>query len=105
MTLLGKGTSNSNSSDKSNTILSVRVIDIILNISHPRAEEFGGYDSIGTIFYGDIYEQNQTTTTGLLPNARPYFSFIKQYPLKNEVVQIINAPTKDFYDDKELIFF
>jgi hypothetical protein len=99
MALLGKGTSNSNNSDKSNTILSVRVVDIILNISHPRAEEFGGYDSIGTIFYGDIYEQNQTTTTGLLPHARPYFSFIKQYPLKNEVVQILNAPTKDFYDE------
>ena len=99
MALLGKGTSNSNNLDTSNNILSVRVVDIILNISHPRAEEFGGYDSIGTIFYGDIYEQNQTTTTGLLPHARPYFSFIKQYPLKNEVVQILNAPTKDFYDE------
>ena len=99
MALLGKGTNNSNNIGDSNSVLSVRVVDIILNISHPRAEEFGGYDSIGTIFYGDIYEQNQTTTTGLLPHARPYFSFIKQYPLKNEVVQILNAPTKDFYDE------
>ena len=97
--ILGKGTNNSNNTGDSNSVLSVRVVDIILNISHPRAEEFGGYDSIGTIFYGDIYEQNQTTTTGLLPHARPYFSFIKQYPLKNEVVQILNAPTKDFYDE------
>jgi len=97
--ILGKGTNNSNNIGDSNSVLSVRVVDIILNISHPRAEEFGGYDSIGTIFYGDIYEQNQTTTTGLLPHARPYFSFIKQYPLKNEVVQILNAPTKDFYDE------
>ena len=99
--ILGKGTNNSNNTGDSNSVLSVRVIDIILNISHPRAEEFGGYDSIGTIFYGDVYEQNQTSTTRLIPHARPYFSFIKQYPLKNEIVQILNAPTKDFYDEKD----
>ena len=99
--ILGKGTNNSNNTGDSNSVLSVRVVDIILNISHPRAEEFGGYDSIGTIFYGDVYEQNQTSTTRLIPHARPYFSFIKQYPLKNEIVQILNAPTKDFYDDKD----
>jgi hypothetical protein len=97
--ILGKGTNNSNDIGDSNSVLSVRVVDIILNISHPRAEEFGGYDSIGTIFYGDVYEQNQTSTTRLIPHARPYFSFIKQYPLKNEIVQILNAPTKDFYDE------
>jgi len=99
--ILGKGTNNSNNTGDSNSVLSVRVVDIILNISHPRAEEFGGYDSIGTIFYGDVYEQNQTSTTRLIPHARPYFSFIKQYPLKNEIVQILNAPTKDFYDEKD----
>ena len=53
--ILGKGANNSDNISTNNTILSVRVIDIILNISHPRAEEFGGYDAIGTIFYGDIY--------------------------------------------------
>ena len=30
-------------------LTAVRVIDIILDINHPKAIEFGGYDSIGTI--------------------------------------------------------
>ena len=38
-------------------LTAVRVVDIILNISHPKAIEFGGYDSIATIFY-TILEDN-----------------------------------------------
>ena len=29
----------------------VRVLDIILNMNHPKFKELGGYDSIGTISY------------------------------------------------------
>ena len=32
-------------------LTSVRVIDIILDESHPRWKELGGWDSLGTIFY------------------------------------------------------
>ena len=31
--------------------VAVRVKDIILNIEHPQAINFGGYDAIGTIFF------------------------------------------------------
>ena len=55
----------------------VRVVDIILDINHPRAEEYGGYDSIGTIFYQNIYRANQGDNTRLTEDARPYFSFLK----------------------------
>ena len=36
-------------------IIAARVVDIILDINHPRAEELGGYDSIGTIFWSYFY--------------------------------------------------
>ena len=29
-------------------LLAVRILDIILDINHPLAEKYGGYDSIGT---------------------------------------------------------
>ena len=79
----------------------VRVVDIILDINHPRAEEYGGYDSIGTIFYQNIYRANQGDNTRLTEDARPYFSFLKQYPLINEIVLILNAPTKFYNDDRK----
>ena len=78
----------------------VRVVDIILNINHPRAEEYGGYDAIGTIFYQNIYDQNQGDNTRLTEDARPYFTFVKQYPLVNEIVLILNGPTKYYNEDR-----
>ena len=35
-------------------LTAVRVLDIILNIEHPKAIEFGGYDAIGTIFFSKL---------------------------------------------------
>ena len=97
---LGNKNTVDNLSSGPGILRAVRVIDIILNIKHPRAQEYGGYDSIGTIFYGDVYEQNQADNTRLLGDARPYFSFLKQYPLKNEIVLILNGPTRAFNDDR-----
>ena len=37
---------------------SARVNDIILDISHPKAVNLGGYDSIGTIFYTILKNNN-----------------------------------------------
>ncbi len=39
----------------------VRVKDIILDINHSLAEEFGEYDAIGTIFYSDLDNNNPNT--------------------------------------------
>ena len=56
--LLGQGKSMLFGGLTTQYLQSVRVVDIILDINHPRAKELGGYDSIGTIFYGKIYEPN-----------------------------------------------
>jgi hypothetical protein len=57
----------------------VRVTDIILDPSHDRFEDFGNYDSIGTVFYTKLNQSNPSTDS----IARPLFSFVKNYPLIN----------------------
>ena len=74
-----------------------RVVDIILDINHPQAKEFGGYDAIGTIFYTDPYDYAGEEETFNKEFARPLFSFMKQYPLRGEIILILNSLSKDFY--------
>ncbi len=69
----------------------VRVTDIILDPSHDRFEDYGSYDSIGTIFYTTLNKSNPSTDS----IAKPLFSFVKNYPLLNEVVLIMSSGDKD----------
>ena len=55
----------------------VRVVDIILDINHPRAEEYGGYDSIGTIFWADIDKGEGEKDKNRAPSAQPLFTHLK----------------------------
>jgi len=79
------------------TLTSVRVIDIILDESHPRWKELGGWDSLGTIFYTGVTETTSTTKPDKNNAARPLYPNIKQYPLKNEIVIILKGANKDIY--------
>ena len=77
---------------------SVRVKDIILNSIHPMSEEYGGEDAIGTITFQEL--TGNPLNTNWLPNhnvAKPIFSFIKNFPLKNEIVIIIEAVDDSIY--------
>jgi len=76
------------SSTSSNVIISSRVRDIILNDSHPRFDEFGGWNSIGIIFIEPTIQPNRKEEIVLIP-AYPAFPNIKQYPLINELVPIV----------------
>ena len=95
MAKLGDKTISTDTQD-SKGFIAARVIDIILDINHPRAEEFGGYDAIGTIFWSYVNEPNQAEDSKYLNSAKSFFSFIKQYPLKNEIVLLIDAPNKNY---------
>jgi len=75
-----------------------RVTDVILDEEHPRAIEFGGFDAVGIIFYQNL-ERDDQDQTGV---ARPLFTFIKQYPLINEIVLINNNISKDFIKNDEI---
>ena len=79
----------------------VRVIDIILDINHPLAEEYGNYDSIGTIFYTGLDDNNPNLLPKDASTASPLFSHLKYYPLINEVVLILTTNDKNFYDGKQ----
>ena len=75
---------------KGSKLLSVRVLDIILDINHPYAEEYGGHDAIGTISFTYLDDNLPLKKAWLGGNtAGPLFSNIKNYPLKNEIVIII----------------
>tara|TARA_Y100000592_G_C5473951_1_gene321122 strand:- start:1224 stop:3620 length:2397 start_codon:yes stop_codon:yes gene_type:complete len=93
--------SNTNKRFKINSkrdLVPVRVLDIILDENHPKFNEYGEYDSIGTIIYSEI---NKNITKEYIENpnvARPLFSFLKYYPLINEVVLILNTTDKSIYN-------
>jgi len=72
-------------------LIAVRITDIILDPSHNRFEDYGQYDSIGTIFYTTLNQSNPSTDS----TAKPLFSFIKNYPLINETVLIMSSGDKD----------
>ena len=92
----GSGINNSSDvqlSDNSK-LTAVRVLDVILDLSHPQAEELGYYDSIGTIFFSGLNEETSNTAENSR-SAKPLFNFIKNYPLKNEIVCILSIPSKN----------
>jgi hypothetical protein len=68
-----------------------RVTDIILNPDHPRFFEFGGFSSIGTIFYS--IDDLQGSNTG--NTARPFNPNNSTYPLINELIFLIEGPNNN----------
>lgn len=75
------------------SLLPVRVLDIILDNTHPDFESQGGWSGIGTIKFRSIYytadEKNDTFLF-----AKPFLSNLKHYPLKNEIVFIWFLPNR-----------
>jgi len=79
---------------------SIRVLDIILDVSHPLAEIYGGYDAIGTISFTYLDDNTPLETPWVNGNiAVPFFSFIKKYPLINEIVLISTTYDKNMYSN------
>ena len=78
----------------------VRILDIILNINHPKFEDYGGYDSIGTIYYTKLNNNipNEQIWASTANIAKPLFSHLKYYPLINEIVLIVDTYDKNIYN-------
>ena len=79
-----------------NSILPVRVIDIVLDDSHPRFKEVGEWNGLGTIFY--LTTSNPTSNNSTEQTAKPSLSNVKQFPLINEVVYLFSLPNPDNQD-------
>ena len=85
----------------SNLLTPVRVIDIILDESHPLFEFYGEWNSLGIIKYEIVstgaYAFLKKATAGFTfdktsPYAYPAAPNIKNYPLINEIVYILSLP-------------
>jgi hypothetical protein len=71
-------------------IVTGRVISIILDETHPRFEEFGEWNGLGTIEFDLV--SSPTPPNQLYPTARPVDPSIKSFPLINEIVYILALP-------------
>ena len=88
-------------SKHSETTTSARVISIILDDTHPLFNEYGKWDSIGTIFYDSIesptpylpVKDPQTESLSFYPTAKPLYPQYKAFPLINETVILIKGPS------------
>ena len=92
---LSQGVINNKSIPKlpvSQQIFSSRVKDIILNNTHPKFEEFGGWSSIGLVFIENVTQLSDENSTII---AYPLFPNIKQYPLLNEIVVLLSLPNNE----------
>lgn len=73
-------------------VKTVRVKDIVLSPNHPRFQEVGGWNGLGTIFFDSTSNPGLYSSKGTVAFAKPYFSNSKFYPLINELVAIVTAP-------------
>ena len=71
----------------------VRVIDVILDSSHPKFKKYGGWTSIGTIEF-ELVRDPLGASFGTYNIARPFYPNIKQYPLQNEIVLLVQGIDK-----------
>jgi hypothetical protein len=70
-----------------------RVKSILLDENHPRFNELGGWNALGTIEYETIATPNSSTQ--LLPVAKPLDPTFRSFPLINEIVYILALPNTD----------
>lgn len=71
--------------------INARVVDIILDDSHPKWDQLGGWNGVGTIEFTLLENQNQTESS----TAIPLFPQLKNYPLVNETVLIFSFANRN----------
>ena len=67
-----------------------RVTDVILDNNHPLFQELGGWQSIGTVIFEPVGKFNVGIAVSI---AKPFFPNIQNYPLVNELIMVLRAPT------------
>lgn len=96
MSLYPGSDSNSNNGNKSysNILFPARVKDILLSNEQELFKNTEGWADLGIIQFKPLYQSIDIDSNSNL-FAKPLFSNIKQYPLKEELVLIINAPSNN----------
>jgi hypothetical protein len=92
--------------DLANKLIPARVIDIILDETHPDFEILGGWNSIGVIRYESINSPEKEQIVRKI--AKPLLANIKTFPLKNEIVFLIRLPDTNSLNsltDNEIYYY
>ena len=77
----------------SSLITPVRVKSIILDDTHPRFEELGGWNALGIIEYDSVTKPSNNKQ--IFPIATPLLPNLKNYPLINELVYALSLPSSE----------
>jgi hypothetical protein len=91
---------NTSPGGNSKTIVAVRVLDIILDESHPEYVLFGKEYSIGAIKYAPLDRIVNEEDFRNFPIAYPLDTSTRKFPLKNEIVLLISAPSRNLSIDR-----
>jgi hypothetical protein len=78
------------SQSKGNGLTSGRIKSILLDETHPRFDELGGWNALGTIEFETVSVPNNGTQQ--LPTAKPLDPTFRSFPLINEIVYILSLP-------------
>jgi hypothetical protein len=95
MALKSKGLSASSKTQRStivrgNNLIIGRVKSIVLDETHPRYKELGGWNALGIIEFETV--ATPTPNTQILPIAKPLDPTFKSFPLINEIIYIVALP-------------
>ena len=80
-------------------VIPVRVVDVILDDTHPEWEKLGKSEGIGAIKYRLLTKDIEEGDSTALPAAYPLVNDFKKIPLKNEIVLIQTAPGNTLNDN------
>jgi len=92
--------------DLSNKLIPARIIDIILDETHPDFDTYGGWNGVGIIKYELINFPEREQTIKKI--AKPLLANIKTFPLKNEIVFLIRLPDTNSLNnltDNEIYYY
>ncbi len=74
-------------------VIPARVTDIVLDETHPKFTEYGGWNGIGTVNFEPVNTPASKSITK--PIAKPFFPQFKSFPLVNEIVLLFYLPDSD----------
>jgi len=94
---LNNGTNEKRDFKIDNLIVSARVVDIVLDETHPLFKEVGEWNGLGTIVYDtDLSNPPPVSYQGNF--AKPLYPNTKNYPLINEIVFLLDLPNTQIGD-------
>jgi hypothetical protein len=89
-----------------NKFIPARVIDVILDETHPNFKNYGEWNGIGTIKYELILSPESEKLEKNI--AKPLLANIKHFPLKNEIVFLVSLPdvnSLDSLNDNKIFYY